>query len=642
MRTGRIVASSLVIWVVVLAVIAHPLTALAHAYVVRSNPAQNAVLEKPPRQVEIWFDESVQAVFDAVTVMDAGGHRVDNHDAHIDKRDSHRLECTLSPGLKPGIYTVAWRVISADGHPVDGVITFRVGHPAGGTVGNVGGGSSIASPGGTLAGASGGGGYRPGVDMVVVRWLAYAGMTTYLGLTVFKCFILSAAASTVRSMRWLWRARLVAALALLLGVTLSLPVQTRIDAGVGWSLAISPTLMGTMLTATRFGHIWPVQFGLTLLLLVVAWLAGRVQRADKAAKGSVPRPEGALVGPATAGLAVPAQVSAGGVNQGNMTYSQRQHTPQGWKSSPLDAVAIVGGVAVLVCQSLIGHAAAEAAPVLPVVADVGHLLAASIWFGGLLGLTLLGLGGCREHDWGPNRNLHQHPRQDGDAGQRHLLSAMRRFGPWAAASLMVVAGTGLYASFLNIPTWYALIHTAYGRTLLVKLALFVCMAALGGLHFVVVRRAQRLMAAGWGRVGLWLEATLGAAILAVTTVLANLPTAMAAPGPVDQTIALSRDVSARLQISPNVIGRNRFLVQLTRDGRPDTEVQQAELTFTMPSMPMAAETVRLRPVTAGRYQTQGPYLSTAGRWDVHLHVLTKSFSDEDADFRIIVGSQNGG
>ncbi|WP_067933951.1 copper resistance CopC/CopD family protein [Alicyclobacillus kakegawensis] len=603
-------AAGLLVWV-------QPLFVSAHAYIVRANPSAGAVVHKEPRRVQIWFDESVQAVFDAMRVVNQTGQRVDEHDARIDARDSHLLECTLQPHLPPGLYTVEWRVISADGHPVSGDIPFRIAGAA-------------SAPGGAAAGqgqaetapAQVTSGYLPGPDMVVIRALSYLGIAVSLGATLLVTAVLARLPGVQRARRRLRWLRVAGACALLVGVGLSLPLQTRVDAGIGWGQAFSPGLLGLMLSATKFGHIWPWQFGLALALLALSCFSLPADRAltrwDRERAEETP-----TVAADTYILTIV------------------------WMGMLEISICTVAA-AVLLCQALSGHAGAESAPAWPVIADVAHMLAASVWLGGVTGLLLLAFVG----------------------DVRLWVSALRRFGPWAGASLVVLAGTGLYAALLHVPTWYALWRTSYGQTLLVKVVLVFIMALLGALHFWLVRRShtgsagQSAAAGATAKTGdtpagstgpeapasagglrrrlptLWVEAGLGVCILAVTAVLANLPTAMAAPGPVDKTVALAKDVQARVQVTPNVLGVNRLVVQLTHNGRPDTDAQQVTVTFTMLDMSMPDETVRLQERDPGRYTARGAWLSMAGHWRVRVHVLTQEFTDENAEFQMVVGSQS--
>src|SRR5262245_64997279 len=98
--------------------------ALPHASPVRTSPAANATLQNAPREVSILFGERVQAPADAIIVQDASGSRVDEGNARVDS-NGRVLRASLRP-LSAGVYTVAWRVRSADGHTATGKFTFRV------------------------------------------------------------------------------------------------------------------------------------------------------------------------------------------------------------------------------------------------------------------------------------------------------------------------------------------------------------------------------------------------------------------------------------------------------------------------------------------------------------------------------------
>src|SRR5215208_7635650 len=99
--------------------------ALAHANLVEASPAPGGEVSKPPEQVELRFNEPVDAEFDPVVVRAAGGARVDAHDAHVDPEDARVVLADLEK-LPEGSYTVKWRVTSIDGHVVEGRYDFAV------------------------------------------------------------------------------------------------------------------------------------------------------------------------------------------------------------------------------------------------------------------------------------------------------------------------------------------------------------------------------------------------------------------------------------------------------------------------------------------------------------------------------------
>ena len=100
--------------------------ASAHAQLLGTSPANNAVLATSPPDVLLNFGESVQAPPTAVEVYNASGSRIATGPPRHPGGHGDEVEITLPAGLR-GTYIVSWRVISADTHPVQGAFTFSVG-----------------------------------------------------------------------------------------------------------------------------------------------------------------------------------------------------------------------------------------------------------------------------------------------------------------------------------------------------------------------------------------------------------------------------------------------------------------------------------------------------------------------------------
>jgi len=101
-------------------------TAFAHAHLVRATPAEGDTVRDTPAEVVLKFNEKLEPAFSSAAVRDAAGKQVDKADAHVDKADHTTLRVSL-PSLERGVYTVEWRVMSADTHKVDGNFKFKVG-----------------------------------------------------------------------------------------------------------------------------------------------------------------------------------------------------------------------------------------------------------------------------------------------------------------------------------------------------------------------------------------------------------------------------------------------------------------------------------------------------------------------------------
>jgi methionine-rich copper-binding protein CopC len=103
--------------------------ALAHARLLETDPTDGARLSQPPEQVRLRFNEPIEAEFSPLKVFDPQGNWVDRDNAHIASDDARVLVADLEElpeGSRTGVYTVEWRVTSADGHPVNGTYGFNV------------------------------------------------------------------------------------------------------------------------------------------------------------------------------------------------------------------------------------------------------------------------------------------------------------------------------------------------------------------------------------------------------------------------------------------------------------------------------------------------------------------------------------
>ncbi|MGO4427873.1 copper resistance protein CopC, partial [Streptomyces sp. MCAF7] len=104
--------------------------AAAHAALTATDPADGAVVKTAPEQVGLTFSEGVLLSRDSVRILDPKSNRVDTgNPAHVGGKSS-TAAVALRPGLPNGTYTVAWKVVSEDSHPVAGAFTFSIGAPS--------------------------------------------------------------------------------------------------------------------------------------------------------------------------------------------------------------------------------------------------------------------------------------------------------------------------------------------------------------------------------------------------------------------------------------------------------------------------------------------------------------------------------
>ena len=244
--------------------------------------------------------------------------------------------------------------------------------------------------------------------------------------------------------RWIWA--LFGLLVVAGAVELSLYAIRA--SGEGFSFE----LLERALFDTRVGHIWLTRLGLGILAAIAATLAARQRRAA-----------------------------------------------YWWVAAGI-------GSALLVTLTQLSHAAAEG-DFLPFLADWLHLIAASLWMGGLLGFSLVLLG--------PLRKI---PTKDRN---RLRWRAVRRFSKIATLAVMTLIVTGVYATLLHVPSLEGLLSTPYGRALMVKLGLAVLLLAAGGVNLVLEGRGP------FGRI-VGGELILAVGILVATGFLTSLPPASTA------------------------------------------------------------------------------------------------------------------
>ncbi|MFI1334311.1 copper resistance CopC/CopD family protein [Streptomyces sp. NPDC020845] len=144
--------------------------AAAHAALTATDPADGAVVKTAPEQVRLTFSEGVLLSRDSVRILDPKSNRVDTgNPAHVGGKSS-TAAVALRPGLPNGTYTVAWKVVSEDSHPVAGAFTFSIGAP-----------SKTKAKVPSDAGADG----TVGTLYDIVRYVAYGGFAALVGGCVF-------------------------------------------------------------------------------------------------------------------------------------------------------------------------------------------------------------------------------------------------------------------------------------------------------------------------------------------------------------------------------------------------------------------------------------------------------------------------
>lgn len=105
--------------------------AAAHDAAESSSPAQGAVVDSPPERVSVTLNNNPLGIGAAISIKDAtGAEWAEGPVEIVDNVASQKFRA----GAPAGSYTVAWRVVSSDSHPIEGAFSFTATSGAAGAV----------------------------------------------------------------------------------------------------------------------------------------------------------------------------------------------------------------------------------------------------------------------------------------------------------------------------------------------------------------------------------------------------------------------------------------------------------------------------------------------------------------------------
>jgi len=280
------------------------------------------------------------------------------------------------------------------------------------------------------------------------------------------------------------------------------------------------------------------------------------------------------------------------------------------------AVAGIGAAASMWVDVAASHAGAQAPVAANLLAQWAHIVAGGVWIGGLLALIVAVRG-----------------RPSEVKGR-----AVRRFSATAGVAIVVVALTGTFRAVIEVGSIGQLFSTAFGILIVVKVALFVVLAALGAVNrFGNVPRASRVLR-GLRRVAST-EIVIGTAVVLVAAALVNVapPVASAAATATAQATQLvvsgsdfATTVKVRLSVSPGTAGFNDFAVRVTDYNTGSTvQASSVQLEFTQPLRPQLGQsTLTLKRRSDGTFAARGGNLAVAGIWEVAAIIENADSSTE--------------
>ncbi|GGN05854.1 hypothetical protein FHR83_001460 [Actinoplanes campanulatus] len=125
--TTRVRLRPLLVLAALLLVLVPGTPAWAHNALAEASPAKGATLKESPAEVRLRFLQKLDPDHTTITVSDAGGAKMATSAPKVNGATG---TVTVGEPLANGVYTVAYQVVSTDGHPVKGSYEFTVDDPA--------------------------------------------------------------------------------------------------------------------------------------------------------------------------------------------------------------------------------------------------------------------------------------------------------------------------------------------------------------------------------------------------------------------------------------------------------------------------------------------------------------------------------
>ncbi|MCC7165662.1 MAG: copper resistance protein CopC [Anaerolineae bacterium] len=325
---------------------------------------------------------------------------------------------------------------------------------------------------------------------------------------------------------------------------------------------------------------------------------------------------------------------------------RRVRVPQG------ELALIVLGFVALFTRSLLGHSVGIGDRWLPVIADWLHLLGIAIWVGGLFVFAWV-----MPFIW---RSM------DPIKRSKWIAWLVPEFSFAAIASTIIIAGTGIYSSRVQIPAldkviagdfsaFQNLFANSYTASLTLKVGLFLVMIAFGALNLLLISprfrgyvTAPEKSARLFSRFRLTVagEVLLGVGVIFLAGLLTLTPPPRSTPteiGPAvveqiqERPVILfgnpTAEMRVQLQIGPTVRQPEVLEIRATDpQGNPLTDIQRVILQFMYLDQDQGLQNVNAESANDGTYIVNGNYFPLDGMWRVRVMVRRRGLADAVVDF----------
>ena len=287
-----------------------------------------------------------------------------------------------------------------------------------------------------------------------------------------------------------------------------------------------------------------------------------------------------------------------------------------------------------VTPALGGHATTQHPVALLAPLDVLHVLAMSAWVGGLATLLLAVPAGTRAI-------------ADPAARTPVLAAPLSRFSALALTSVGVLIATGTAQSIVHLRAFGDLLHTAFGRAVLIKIIILLALVGLGALNRR--RSVPRIRAAAAGgesagqagrvlRDTLRVEGLLMLAVLGATAALVSYaPPTQLSSGPYSKTTTAG-PLEVQLTVDPAKPGANAVHLYVfdARTGAPFTGTKELTIDAALPSKAIGPLRATVNRAGPGHYVANALTLAPGGRWQITVTDRVSDFDEHTARFDVPV------
>jgi copper transport protein len=287
------------------------------------------------------------------------------------------------------------------------------------------------------------------------------------------------------------------------------------------------------------------------------------------------------------------------------------------------------------CPALSGHGSSQSPVALNFTVNAIHVGAMAVWLGGLGALLLVLPAATRSAATSADRG-------------RLLAGPLARFSTVALAMVAVIMATGLVQAYVYLRHFDDLFSTGYGRAVLAKFLLLLCVMAVAAYNRrVSVPRLEAIAERGEspGTPGVLLrralrgEVALLAVVIGVTAALASYaPPVSAQSGPFAVTTEVG-PTTLEMDVDPARVGANQMHIYFfdAKTGAPYKRGKELTVTATLPSKSIGPLPLTVQGAGPGHYIVQGALLNAPGDWDIDLALRVSEFDQLEKTVEVPVG-----